>query len=44
MTYLFQGLEDKVKGKEFSATEKIYLMADKEEKSIEPAHKKSREC
>ena len=40
----FQGLEDEVKGKEFSATEKIYLMADEEEKNTEPAHKKSREC
>lgn len=39
-----EGLEDKVKGKEFSAASEIYLPADGEDKTEEPAAKKSREC
>lgn len=44
LSYAGEGLEDEVKGKKFSATEKIYLMADEEEKDTEPAQKKSRKC
>ena len=44
MFSLYLGVENKVKGKEFSATDEIYLPADGEEKIEEPALKRSREC
>lgn len=44
LSYAGEGLEDKVKGKEFSAASEIYLPADGEDKTEEPAAKKSREC
>lgn len=43
LSYAGEGLENKVKGREFSAADEIYLKADEEEKIEEPAPKKSRE-
>ena len=42
LLFVFQGLEDEVKGRHFSAVDGIYLKAEEEDKIEGPACKKSK--